>query len=231
MITLKSLQDRDVRNAGTALPVGNAGNQGEKFDPGGGGSDGGPIDRAAGIANAANDETLYQQLLADFRFSHGEDLEKIKAALDAGDFQGAHRLVHTLKSTANLIGAKILGSAALVIENTVKTHNAIPAEDLWNTLEKEFDAVMAGLAQITPESPSGPCGTGELDKIRALALLQKLEPLIKSYNAGALILRDDIREILGPLGEDCEALIAGIENFDFPEAVETFNRIKEKIFK
>jgi PAS domain S-box-containing protein len=187
------------------------------------------IDRAAGIMNAVNDETLYQSLLADFRFSHGIDLEKIKEAMETGDYQSAHRLAHTLKSTSNLIGAKTLGSAALAVEDALKLNTAVPPREMWEALEKEFAAVMVELEQTVPESAGFVYGTGELDITRALAFIQKLEPLLKSSNAGSLNLREDIREILGPAGEDCGKLIARIEDFDFSEALEVLTQIKGKI--
>jgi HPt (histidine-containing phosphotransfer) domain-containing protein len=191
-----------------------------------------PVDRAAGIMNAANDETLYKSLLADFRFGHNKDLEKITAALEALNYQLAQRLVHTLKSTANLIGAKVLGGAALAVEKALKENNGVPARDLWGTqetLEREFDAVMAELEQIVPKSAERTYEKGDLDAAGALAFIRKLEPLLQSGSSGSLSLRDDIREILGPVGEECGKLIALIENLDFREAAETLNQIQEKI--
>jgi CheY-like chemotaxis protein/HPt (histidine-containing phosphotransfer) domain-containing protein len=187
------------------------------------------IDRAAGIMNAVNDETLYQSLLADFRFGRGKDLEKVTAALEAGDYQLARRLVHTLKGTANLIGAKILGRAALAVEKPLKESGSIPSQDLWDTMEREFNAVMAELEQIVPESGERIYETGGLDAPRAFAFIRKLEPLLKSGSSESLKLREDIREILAPVGEECGKLIALVENLDFQEAAETLNQIKENI--
>jgi PAS domain S-box-containing protein len=195
-------------------------------------SPGGPlIDRAAGIANAANDETLYQSLLTDFKFGHGADIEKITAALEAADYQTAQRLVHTLKSTANLIGAKILGGAALAVEDALRENESAPAENLWETLKREFNEIMAELGPMVPESAARLYETGDLDKTRALAFIKKLTPLLQSGSSASLSLKDDIREILGPIGDECGKLIARIENLDFREAEETLDKIREKISK
>jgi HPt (histidine-containing phosphotransfer) domain-containing protein len=131
-------------------------------------------------------------------------------------------------STANLIGAKKLGHAAQAVEKALKENNAPPAQDIWNALEGEFEAAMAELDRIAPAAPGMNNAAGDLDKTRALALIRKLEPLIKSGSGGALSLRDDIREILSPAGEECGKLIARIENLDFSEAMETLNQIREK---
>jgi CheY-like chemotaxis protein len=238
-ITQKTLQDRET----APLRRTSAENT-----PAPGGNNSRPlIDRTVGIANAVNDESLYQSLLADFKASHGMDLEKATAAIQTEDYRTAHRLVHTLKSTANMIGAKTLGTAALAVEKALQENNSAPAQKMWEALEREFDAVMAELAQIVPEVPHrGPVphggaaadstyGTGELlpgrelDTTRALAFIQKLDFLLKSGSSDSLRLRDDVREILGPLGEECGKLIALIDDLDFMEAAETLNQIREKI--
>jgi CheY-like chemotaxis protein len=189
------------------------------------------IDRAEGITNAANDEALYQSLLTDFKFGHGNDIEKITAALEAADYQTARRLVHTLKSTANLIGAKILGGAALAVEDALKENEGAPAGNLWETLKSEFNEILAELGSLVPESVNRFYESGELDKTRALAFIKKLEPLLQSGSSASLSLRDDIREILGPVGEECGKLIARIENLDFADAAETLDKIREMISK
>jgi HPt (histidine-containing phosphotransfer) domain-containing protein len=188
------------------------------------------IDRATGLINAMNDMALYHSLLKDFRSGHGKDPEKIKAALDAGDYHTARRLAHTLKSTSNLIGAKNLGGAALSIEDAITEHDAVPTREMWEELEKEYNAVMAELERSIPAEPPGRAyGEGELDIKGALVLMRKLEPLLKTNNGDSLNLLDDIAEILGPAGEESGKLIALIENLDFPEALELFKQIREKI--
>jgi PAS domain S-box-containing protein len=183
------------------------------------------IDRIAGITNAANDEMLYRSLLVDFRFSHGRDLEKIREALRTPDYPLAIRLAHTLKSTSNLIGAKILGREALALETLLKEGGALPPQG--DVLEKEFGAVMAELERIAPESAT--YETGELDITRALAFIQKLEPQLLAGRTGSVDLLNDIREIFAPLGEACGKLIARIEAHDFPGAGEVLHQIREKI--
>jgi HPt (histidine-containing phosphotransfer) domain-containing protein len=196
----------------------------------GGNSDSPLIDRVAGLTNVAHDEALYQSLLKDFRFGHSKDLEKTLAALDAGDYHTAGRLVHTLKSTSNLIGAKALGDAALTVENAIMDDNTIPARDMWEQLEKKYNAVMAELERSIPaESVSRTYGEGKLDITRALAFIQKLEPLLRTNSAGSLNLQNDIGEILGPIGEESGRLITLIENLDFPEAAELLCQIREKV--
>jgi signal transduction histidine kinase/DNA-binding NarL/FixJ family response regulator len=189
------------------------------------------IDRAAGIVNAVGSETLYQQLLTDFRFSHNRDIQKIRDAAKAGEYQVAHRIAHTLKSTANLIGAKRLGNAALAMEEVfAREHKTAPAQSVWDTLEREFHVVMAELEQLAPKTVAEKNHkAGKLDTEKALSFIKNLEPLLDSGRSDSLNLLDDIREILSPAGEEYEDLISRINDLDFAEAVEILNKIKEKI--
>jgi HPt (histidine-containing phosphotransfer) domain-containing protein len=203
------------------------------------------IDRAAGVVNSANSEELYRQLLAEFTVSHCGDVQEIKDALEKGEGKTAHRLAHTLKSTANLIGAKSLGNAALAVEAALKekgdeagkTEKTI-TQDMWKTLDTEFSAVLAELEAEKPETnkQSEPVRSAKpqsaqdplLDKARALALIEKLETMLKTGSTNSLNMISNIREILGAMDE-CEKLTGYITNFDFTEAAAVLDKIKEKL--
>jgi PAS domain S-box-containing protein len=196
------------------------------------------IDRAAGIANAVGNEILYQHLLADFRFSHHMDMQKLRAAAEVGEYQAAHRVAHTLKSTANLIGAKRLGNAAQALEAVFSGEGKAPVRvwdtGLWDSLEKEFNAVMNELEQSAAKAVKEGHHeegrkAGVLDITRALAFIKKLGKLLKSGNSDSLNLLNDIQEILSPAGEEYKELISRIDDFDFVEAAEILHKIREKI--
>jgi PAS domain S-box-containing protein len=203
-----------------------------------GGEGGGlTINRAAGLVNAINNETLYGQLLTDFKIGHGADIRKIKDALDKGETPTAHRIAHTLKSTAKVIGAEKLSAAAFTLEQLLRANEKISPHDVLKPLEKEFEEVMAELERLVPESTDGAqrnygAGNGEgltLDKAKALALIEKLTPQLKTSNTGSMTLLDDIRETLAFAGEDCGKLIDFIENFDFVEASELLDSIRQRV--
>jgi PAS domain S-box-containing protein len=102
------------------------------------------IDHAAGVANAANDETLYRMLLSDFVINHHQDIQKIETAVDAGDSEMVHRLIHTIKGTAGLLGAASLSTAA------VDAEKALYDEPSIERLKIEFKRVLDELAEFLP---------------------------------------------------------------------------------
>jgi signal transduction histidine kinase/CheY-like chemotaxis protein/HPt (histidine-containing phosphotransfer) domain-containing protein len=77
------------------------------------------INRSAGLEKALGDEDFYKQLLTTFRGEHGLDAEKLRDAIGAGDRNLAHRIAHTLKSAAALIGAEKLSQASALIEKAL----------------------------------------------------------------------------------------------------------------
>jgi PAS domain S-box-containing protein len=187
------------------------------------------IDRNAGAANAAGSEDLYRRLLCEFKLAHAGDMRAIQTAQEAGDYQSARRTAHTLKSTANLIGAKTLGGAALAVEQSLNRSGGAAADQaLLERLERELNAVLAELDRTLPRAPRPrPLNTGRaLDPAKAEALIARLEPLLESGSAESLDMLDEIRETLGPAGDACAELLSLIENLDFAEAAAPLKRIR-----
>ncbi|MDR3170395.1 MAG: diguanylate cyclase [Treponema sp.] len=115
------------------------------------------IDREIGVRHAIGDETLYQQLLETFQHEHDSDYQKLKDLLAEGAIQTAHRLIHTLKSSSALIGAKQLEQSAQVIETCLAEQSSGNGPDAvsveaMETLEAELNSVLEVLHQTTPES-------------------------------------------------------------------------------
>jgi CheY-like chemotaxis protein/HPt (histidine-containing phosphotransfer) domain-containing protein len=188
------------------------------------------IDRTIGIANAAGNESFYEQLLADFKLNHEKDPEKIQNAMDMKDFATARRLAHTLKSISALVGATTLASAALAMEQALSDSSAAPAPEIWNNLEKACIAVFALINSNIPDLIEEKVETGIIiDKISILTFIKKLEDLLKINSAKSLDLLDEMREILAPTGLEYRKLATQIENFDFMEARNLLNEIKEKL--
>jgi len=194
------------------------------------------IDRAAGIANSANNTAFYERLLADFKLNHEKDTEEIRKALDRKDYPLARRLAHTLKSTAALVGAKVLAATALAMEEALTQNpagfnpEAEPGSEIWNRLERDCKAVFAEIVDTLPVPREEEQKTGIiLDKTNTLAFIKKLEELLKINSAKSLALLSDIREILAPVGGEYRELTSYMESFDFPEALGVLMEIKKKL--
>lgn len=78
------------------------------------------LDVSMGLRNLNGNETLYNKLLRRFIEGHAQAVQKIRAAMDAGDMETAVREAHTLKGVAASLGGPDLHAAALAAEQEIK---------------------------------------------------------------------------------------------------------------
>ncbi|MDR3343486.1 MAG: response regulator [Treponema sp.] len=196
------------------------------------------IDPAAGLANIGGDAVLYQQLLKTFRKDHAGDVQKIRDALERGDRSLAHRLAHTLKSTAGLLGSHQVMGTALAIE-TALSKGIVPHALLhMDRLGAEMDALLCAVESISEPSspgtkPSEP-KTGAPDQQKRLALIETLRPLLEAGNTCSLTYITDLKAAFPDqeVGDGLliQQLIQQIEDFEFNDALETLLRVKEDYY-
>jgi HPt (histidine-containing phosphotransfer) domain-containing protein len=170
-----------------------------------------------------DDDILLHKLKTDFAANNQDVFDKIKEAIAAGDITLAHRLAHTLKSSAGLIGKAELQKAAAEAESSLKNGISTVSDTKMNTLKNELVKVLDELrpflerAEDLPESPCQP-----LDADAARKLLDKLEPMLRDSNLECVELISELRGIFGS-GE----LIKQIEDFYFSDAVKILEKLKE----
>ncbi|MGB4875088.1 MAG: Hpt domain-containing protein, partial [Candidatus Competibacter sp.] len=107
------------------------------------------LDLATALGRLGNNEALLKKLLALFHQSEADTLQRIRQALAAGDRALAHRLAHTLKSTAGTVGANRLQAAARAIEQRL-LNSADLSEQSWTELADAHAEVMAELETPDP---------------------------------------------------------------------------------
>jgi CheY-like chemotaxis protein len=108
------------------------------------------FDLAQGLQRLQGNRRLYRKLLLDFGVNYADSAAEIRRALDAGDFDQAHGLVHNIKGLAGNLAASNLQSAAQELEKLVKNRSEkAPSEDvlsekyarLEDALNKALEAV------------------------------------------------------------------------------------------
>jgi PAS domain S-box-containing protein len=184
------------------------------------------LDRNLGLANTGGDGGLYRHLLQAFGEDHGRDADRIAAALIAGDLTLAHRLAHTLKSTAGLIGAPRVRQRAFEVEQALSEENAAAAERRLSLLAGELEALMEDLLLLPGPEGKPPAKANPPDREKALGLVEKLKPLLKTGNTASLDLREEIRSCLSLPGGREDMLIKQIGDFEFKKALETLLEIQ-----
>jgi len=177
---------------------------------------------------STEEEEQRMEMIASFIKYNQTTLEDINKALAAGDMQLTHRLVHTLKGVAGMIGMTILAGAAFAIEQSITDGNTKHLDEKMKTLEHEFNAALNELTQAANDYYMKKAhvinSKGNFDKDNVLNLLKTLDSLLETCSFDSLNLVDDLRNI-----PETEILVEQIENIKFKQARETLTRIRQKM--
>jgi len=184
------------------------------------------ISKNNNVESAAEEEQR-MEMITNFIKYNQTTLGDINKALAAQDTKLAHRLVHTLKGVAGMVGMTTLANAAHSIEQSLNEGNTEYLDEKMKTLEYELSAALSELTQAANDyymkkshkTNSG----GELDKDSALDLLKTLDALLETCSFDSLNFVDDLRNI-----PETEILVEQIENIKFKQARETLARIRQK---
>jgi len=175
-------------------------------------------DTTAAMANYFADPTMANMLRMEFAKEQKEFLPQLDAALACKDYKTAHRLVHTIKGLAGLVGEAPLVKAAFDAERVLKAHSD-PGQFL-DTLRQEFNLVVSRI-QITDAPADIAAPANAMDLREAEFLLETLREFLVSGNAKSLDLVEEIRRL-----PDAERLAVLVEDCDFPSALEELRRMQ-----
>jgi CheY-like chemotaxis protein len=173
------------------------------------------------------DQYLQKRLQINFLKDNQTLFDEIAGALETGDIVLAHRLAHTLKSNAALIGKTGLQKTAADAEQTLKAGKPLTPEQM-SLLKNELDTVLKELSplQVTvqdAESRHLKTTPPPPDKNQILAAFERLETMLKNRDPDCMVFLDNIRAI-----PETEQLVKQVENFDFKPAFVTIAALKEK---
>jgi CheY-like chemotaxis protein len=167
---------------------------------------------------------IQKRLQASFVKGNRDKWAEIKQALADGDIKLAHRLVHTLKSNAGLIGKRRLQDIADEAEAALKDNENNMTQMQMDELEAELRAVLEELSPLIKDTDGkNTAPSADFDPKAALLLLEKLEPMLSARNSDALSLLDELRALPG-----ADELARNIEEFDFKPALAILEELKKK---
>ncbi|MDR1661381.1 MAG: response regulator [Azoarcus sp.] len=184
------------------------------------------LDQAAGAANFQGNEALYRKILASFRRQHGRDGETIAGMAAANDLSAARRAAHALKSVAAAIGAERLRRTAAEAESAFTDTHCEHANEIASLLTAELAQVLDELPPGRPEGKEEPAALTNARCGKALALLDKLEPLLADGDADCFDLEDEIVATFAPFGSSAKALAERMSDVDFSGALEIASALR-----
>jgi HPt (histidine-containing phosphotransfer) domain-containing protein len=147
---------------------------------------------------------------------------EIAEAFAAGDTKRAHRLAHTLKGNAGMLGKINLKNAALEVEALLRDGVASIWENKMNALKTELTLVLEEFKPLIESAKQEKSLIMSTEQ--TLALFEKLEPMLEKINPKCIDLLDEVRAVSG-----AEELVRQMENYDFKGAAKTLVELKKKI--
>lgn len=186
------------------------------------------FDLEAGLKRLQGNRRLYRKLLLDFGANYTETAGKIRQALDANDFDQAHRLVHNIKGLAGNLAATDLQAAAVEMEKHVKGKpEQAPSGQEFKQKYADLDhALTRALESVQTLHPPAVAGD-ENAQLSPQAIVTK-SPEISKDDAGRILTaagKGDIEELTA-IAEELkersdaytpfsEKLVELAEDFDF----------------
>jgi CheY-like chemotaxis protein len=164
-----------------------------------------------GVDEYDNNKEQQKILCLNFYKNNQTVHDEIADAVAAGDTRLAHRLAHTLKGNAGLLGKTGLRNAAFEVEELLREGVASIWDNKMKVLKMELKLVLEAFKSLAEETPAQ--DTQMLDAEQTLALFEKLKPMLENSNPECVDLLGMLRAVPG-----AEPLVQQIENYNFGEA-------------
>ena len=185
------------------------------------------VDVTDGIDRIMGDRELYARMLRRFRSDYAQGAAPIRLALSVGDDHLGHRLTHTLKGAAGMIGARPLHAKASALEQAIRTASGNHQQEL-DALEPELLKVLQVLDILLTGSPpvGAPLAIPTRPLLEDAELLAQLVDLLSNGDGGAVDLLEEsaasLRAILG--ASRLHEVAAAANEFDFEGALVALRR-------
>ena len=174
------------------------------------------VDTALGLSLNNNKPDLYRRMLISFRDKQIAGFEStFHAALDAGDWDAATRHAHSLKSSANILGASALGGLAAQLERAASEQQREDIDAAWNKISSE----LARMHDILQEVKAAPETVGPAPDLTDL--IGHIVPLLHDRDAAATTLLPQLAAALAAAGHGAAAsgIVEAISRYDFVRAL------------
>ena len=167
-----------------------------------------------------SEDELLRKATVTFVKENRNTFNEITKTLEAGDFKTAHRIAHTLKSSAGYLGKKELQAAAFSLETSLQSEPAAYTSGQLGVLMMELEKALREFEPLAAEAEKDKPEAAQIDSEKLAAILAELRPLLKKGDFGAVSFVEELRGIVG-MGELAER----IDDYDFEGALQVLNSI------
>jgi CheY-like chemotaxis protein len=181
------------------------------------------------ISSESNEKELNSKLIQIFLRNNKFKYDEIIKSVEENDIKTAHRLVHTLKGNAILLGEEKLQKASEDMEILLANYldgsiEVAVSRILLDILKFELETVLKKYKQIGIHQKRVNADSEIPQKTEVIKLLDKLEILLNGGDLECLNMTEQLRLIPGS-----DELIRQIEYFEFENAAETLKLFRSEI--
>jgi HPt (histidine-containing phosphotransfer) domain-containing protein len=163
---------------------------------------------------SAKEDELFHKASVTFVKDNRETFINITGSLHSGDIKTAHRIAHTLKSSAGYLGKKALAEAALSLEDSLSSEPPVYTSEQLSTLENELNNALREFEPLLAEAEANKPKAAAVGKDKLAAILEGLRPLLENGDFSAANYVDELQCIAG-----MEKLAELIDDYDFEAAL------------
>jgi HPt (histidine-containing phosphotransfer) domain-containing protein len=168
----------------------------------------------------------YKKMLLEFKRSQPAELNQLRRALNAWDYDTVRLKAHSLAGISGNIAADALKKAGKSLEKAAQLGNKNEIDARFTELREEFDRVIEGIATIgrTATAESGPTlktnlDPGELHQLRRFLVdLEKYLADFDPVGAESARSRIDVTGVPAELLSEYEELSRNIRDLDYTAA-------------
>ena len=182
------------------------------------------FDAGRGLAQVGGDERLFVRLLGNFASTYANAAEEVQTLFSAGEGRRAGILAHSVKGTADTLGAASLAETAAAIERALLGDSGEDVEALISPFARELDAFCIPLRQLANGDGEVASTSGVVPANRETAIRNQLEYLLQLLDVGDSAAEDVVERIQEEAGAAWEELLervaTHIEEVEFEDASE-----------
>ncbi|MCL2703162.1 MAG: response regulator [Defluviitaleaceae bacterium] len=164
---------------------------------------------------------LQRKAIITFVKDNRDTFKKITDSLSSGDIKTAHRIVHTLKSSAGYLEKTELQEASLSLELSLGAQSPGYTPQQLDVIEKELEKVLREFEPIAKNAEAEKPETVEVGAAERASLLTELKPLLEKSDFGASGYVEKLQGIAG-----MEELAERIDDYDFEGALAVLNALE-----
>jgi HPt (histidine-containing phosphotransfer) domain-containing protein len=167
------------------------------------------------------EDDLFGKAILTFAKENRDTYKHMTGALASGDHKTAHRIAHTLKSSAGYLGRKELSEAAFSLEQSLHGDPPVYTPEQLSALEQELETALRDFRPLVNQAASEKPDAVQIDGESLKTLLSELEPFLQKGDFGALDYLEKLQGIAG-----MEELAERVDDYDFEGALQVLQTLK-----